>query len=220
MRFATLAIALSALTAISATANTASDASTNAQLIARSGGPVDSSSRMTKRQIVQSNLKRKHKRGTTGNCKPRSIPPQVPLEPPVLVKDPPKEPEAKPTPEPQPMPQEPEEKPQENNQQEPPKQPEPPKQGPAKEPEQPPKQEPPKQEPPKQDPPPPPPPSGGNADAKLGRISAFQGQNGPGILSWFYTNHGGDSTNGESWCQTRYKVGRTCIIYKKRDLVY
>lgn len=45
----------------------------------------------------------------------------------------------------------------------------------------------------------------GTANAQLGSISAFQGTN-SGIMSWFRTNAGSDSTNGESWCQTKYQV--------------
>jgi len=45
----------------------------------------------------------------------------------------------------------------------------------------------------------------GTANAQLGSISAFQGTN-SGIMSWFKTNLGSDSTNGESWCQTKYQV--------------
>lgn len=45
----------------------------------------------------------------------------------------------------------------------------------------------------------------GTANAQLGSISAFQGSN-SGIMSWSKTNLGSDSTNGMSWCQTRYQV--------------
>lgn len=51
----------------------------------------------------------------------------------------------------------------------------------------------------------------GTANAQLGSISAFQGTN-SGIMSWFKTNLGSDSTNGESWCQTKYQV-RSIIVF-------
>jgi len=192
MRFSALAIALAALTAVSATA---ADSNKDTLLVARTGPAAggEDAARMSKRQTVHNNhLKRKSKRAT-GSCKPRSNPPQVsiqpqaPSNPPVLVADPPKAPE--PQPQEQPKPQEPVKQ-------------------------EPPKEEPPKQEPVKQDPAPPANNNGGGgsgtADAKLGGVSAFHGTN-SGIMSWFYTNHGGDSTNGESWCQTRYKVSQGTV---------
>lgn len=50
----------------------------------------------------------------------------------------------------------------------------------------------------------------GTANAQLGSISAFQGTN-SGIMSWFKTNLGSDSTNGESWCQTKYQDDWLCF---------
>lgn len=196
MRFTSLALALSALTAVSAsTAAALSQNNADAQLVARSGqAPGDSfdfsASRMTKRQIVQNNLKqRKHKR-STGNCKPISSPSQIPSDTPVLVADPSKGSEQSSQPQSSSKPQESTKQPESTKQAEPTKQAQSTNNdnnnnnnnGGG---------------------------NSGSADAKLGGVSAFQGQNGPGILSWFYTNHAGDSTNGASWCQTSYKVGAT-----------
>merc|ERR1711939_792020 len=41
-------------------------------------------------------------------------------------------------------------------------------------------------------------------------VSAFQGTN-TGIGSWFRTNSGQDSTNGQSWCQTYYQDDWPCF---------
>lgn len=51
--------------------------------------------------------------------------------------------------------------------------------------------------------------SSGSASS-LGSISAFGGVN-SGVGSWFRTNAGSDSTNGQSWCETWYKDDWKCF---------
>lgn len=186
MRLSALVIALGALTAVSATAATNKDT-----LVARSGpGGLDESARMQKRQIVHNNHLKKHRK--RGTCKPKAAPSSAP---PQFVAEPVKTGPAAPAAQPEPTKAAPQ------------------VQVPAKQAEQKPEQKP---EPQPQPPAPPAPPannnnnngggSSGSADAKLGGVSAFHGVNGPGIMSWFRTNLGSDHTNGESWCETRYKV--------------
>ena len=180
MRLASLVIALGALTAVSATAATNKDT-----LVARSGpgGLDEAAARMVKRQVVHNNHIKKHRKRGTGTCKPKAAPAQSDWSaPPQLVAEPVKTgPAATPAAQPEPTKAAPQE--------------------PAKQPEQNPQpQQPPANDNNKGG------SSSGLADAKLGGVSAFHGVNGPGIMSWFRTNLGSDSTNGESWCETKYKV--------------
>lgn len=45
----------------------------------------------------------------------------------------------------------------------------------------------------------------------LGTVTAFAGVNSNAILSWFRTDSSSDSTNGMSWCQTKYQDDWLCF---------
>ncbi|KAL7007573.1 hypothetical protein EMMF5_003037 [Cystobasidiomycetes sp. EMM_F5] len=53
--------------------------------------------------------------------------------------------------------------------------------------------------------------SNGSTSSASGSVTAFSGTNSNAILSWFRTNSGSDSTNGQSWCQTKYQDDWICF---------